>query len=101
VNPGTLAKAADDTVISAPEFSFAIALCALHLFLDGYGFEHRQVEMIRAADALVGAAQTMGNLSPCLEQVQSLASRVKDSKDPLAALLRGHLWRNWPGLRWD
>lgn len=101
VNPGTLATAADDTVISVPDFSFAIALRALHLFLDGYGFEHRRVEMLKAADALVGAAQALGNPPSCLAQVQSLVPRVMGSKDSLAELLRGHLGRNWPGLQWD
>ncbi|HEX2948397.1 MAG TPA: hypothetical protein VHV83_02315 [Armatimonadota bacterium] len=101
VNPGTLATAANDTVVSEPDFSFAIALRALHLFLDGYGFEHRRVEMLKAADALVGAAQALGNPPLCLEQVQSLVARVMGSRDSFAELLRSHLGRNWPGLQWD
>lgn len=101
VNPGTLATAANDAVVSAPDFAFAIALRALHLFLDGYGFDHRLAEMLKAADALVGAAQALGNPASCLAQAQALAPRVTGSKDSLAVLLRGHLERNWPGLQWD
>ena len=100
VNPGTLANAAEDTILLAPEFSFAIALRALHLFLDGYGFENSRTEMLKAADAMIGAYYALNDPPYCLEQVQTLVLRVKGSKDLLAELLLSHLGRDWPGLTW-
>jgi hypothetical protein len=101
VNPGTLATAAHDTIQSAPEFSFAVALRALDLFLSGYGYDDRWLEMLKAAEARAGASKALGNPPSCLAQVQSLVPRVWGSQDPLAKPLRQHLERNWPGLHWS
>ena len=101
VNPGTLTTAAHDTFQSAPEFSFAVALRALDLFLSGYGYDDRWSEMLKAAEALAGAAKALGNPPSCLAQVQSFVPRVWGSQDPLAEPLRQHMERNWSGLHWS
>ena len=101
VNPGTLATAAHDMVQAAPAFSFAVALRALELFLEGYGYDDRWMEMLKAAEALAEAAKTLGNPPSCLAQVQALVSRIRTSQDPLARPLRQHLERHWPGLLWN
>ena len=101
VNPGTLATAARDTFEAEPGFSFAVALRALELFLAGYGYDERWMEMLKAAAALAEAAKALGNPPSCLARVQALAARLQGSQDSLARPLRQHLERHWPGLQWN
>ena len=98
-NPGTLATAARDTVASAPEFAFTVALRALHLFIDGYGYENPWPDALRATDAIIGASRALGNPASCFTQMKSVISRIKDDREPLAEMLRRHLKNNWPELR--
>ncbi|MFH0801026.1 MAG: hypothetical protein V2A78_01375 [bacterium] len=100
LNPGTLITAAYQNRFDAPEFSFAVALRAMDLLLEGYGYEIEWATLVRAVDALRDAAAALGKPAVSVKFIQNLALRIANNNDFPATQIRQLLMSDWPDISW-
>ena len=77
VNPHTLIRAARDTIETEPEFAAKIALRALDLLLQGYGFEISARDIGDALNHLLTAAESCRSGIWALDEVNNLLSQER------------------------
>jgi len=75
VNPHTLIRAARDTAETEPKFAAPIALRALDLLLQGYGFEFTTRDIGLAFDYLMTAAEKYESRAWALGEIEGILSQ--------------------------
>ena len=75
VEPKTLVTAARDAAETDPSFSFEVALRALDLMLQGYGYELMVIDILPAFEILFDAADAMGVEDWAMSSVRELLAR--------------------------
>ena len=82
VEPKTLVTAARDAAETDPSFSFEVALRALDLMLQGYGYELMVIDILPAFEILFEAADAMGVDDWAMASVKELLSREVPRNEP-------------------
>jgi hypothetical protein len=82
VEPKTLVTAARDALEADPSFSFEVALRALDLMLQGYGYELAVIDILPAFEILFDAADAMGVEDWAMASVRELLSREVPRNEP-------------------
>lgn len=85
VEPKMLITAARDAVEADPSFSFEVALRALDLMLQGYGYELMVIDILPAFDILFEAADAMGVEDWAMASVRELLNREVPRNEPECA----------------
>ncbi|PKQ28320.1 MAG: hypothetical protein CVT63_03360 [Candidatus Anoxymicrobium japonicum] len=85
VEPKTLVTAARDGFEKDPSFSFEVALRALDLMLQGYGYELAVIDILPAFEILFRAADAKGVEDWAMASVMELLSREVPRNDPACA----------------
>lgn len=85
VEPKTLVTAARDALEADPSFSFEVALRALDLMLQGYGYELMVIDILPAFKILFDAADAMGVGDWAMASVSELLARDVPRNDPACA----------------
>jgi len=86
--PKTLIRAARDTVRTAPQFAADIALRAIDLLLQGYGYEMTTADIAEAYEHLTAACDSLDARTWGLDQVRRLLRpETKDRNDPMTQRL--------------
>ena len=98
VAPATLARAARDTVESSPSFSFDMAIRAIDLVMQGYGYEERGADALLAADYVIASARRLDDHRHVAEGITRLVQILPDPRDPLTASIRRRLGVGWPRI---
>lgn len=85
VEPKTLLTAARDALERDPSFSYEVALRALDLILQGYGYELMVIDIHPAFEALFAAAEALGVEDWASAGVKELLARETPRNDPACA----------------
>lgn len=78
VDPKTLIRAAKATAEKQPEFAEAIAMRAIELIVQGFGWEITSLDLKTAFDSLIVAVRITGHLKADLESLSQLLSDDKN-----------------------
>ena len=84
VDPKTLTRAARDRADSDPKYAAEIALRAIDLLLQGYGYETTTLDVKEAFEYLMRAAKKLQKASWAETQVKSLLDRDPPNKDKIS-----------------
>lgn len=82
VDPHTLIRAAKETSESEPNFSMQVALRALDLLVQGYGYEVRALDMHSPFNLAMATARLLGKEREAREAIASLLTRDIPKGDP-------------------
>jgi hypothetical protein len=85
VEPKTLVNASRDALEKDPSFSYEVALRALDLMLQGYGYELMVIDIHPAFEALFAAAEALGVEDWASASVRELLAREAPRNDPACA----------------
>ena len=83
VNPHTLIRAARDAVKTEPKFAAPVALRALDLMLQGYGFEFTTRDIGLAFDYLMTAAEKYQSKAWALGELENVLSQNRKSDNKI------------------
>jgi hypothetical protein len=91
VNPHTLIRAARDTIETEPEFAAKIALRALDLLVQGYGFEISANDLGEAINFLLRAAEKQGSMAWAFEEMGMILSRDRKGDNKIVRQILSEL----------
>ncbi|MDX1985622.1 MAG: hypothetical protein SFV17_02950 [Candidatus Obscuribacter sp.] len=86
-DPKTLSRALKEHTESHPQFALNAGLCALHWFMQGYGYEVTGLDVLAAFKDTMKVAQALGVESQVKKKLTEVVEHRWAKKDPIAEII--------------